>query len=93
MGVPSQDLAQELRWVGAGVREKRGAQHEPGSVLRVWRVGRLGEARLPLAHVPVQTLRQALEPVVHQVMAADGRHGVARRGDLDAKHTHTKQSG
>lgn len=38
---------------------------------------------LPLAHVPVQTLGQAFEPVVHQVVAADGGHWVTGCGDLD----------
>ena len=54
------------------------------SVLRVRGVGGLCQAGLPLADVPVQALGQALEPVVHQVVAADGRHRVAGRRDLDA---------
>jgi len=44
----------------------------------------MGQAGLPLADVPVQALGQALEPVVHQVVAADGRYREAGRGDLDA---------
>lgn len=54
------------------------------SVLRVRRVGGVCQPRLPLPHVPVQALGQALKPVVHQVVAADGGYWVARRSDLDA---------
>lgn len=54
------------------------------SVLRVWRVGGVCQPRLPLPHVPVQALGQALEPVVHQVVAADGGDRVTRCSDLDA---------
>lgn len=60
-------------------------------VFSVWRVGRVRQASLPLAHVPVQALRQALEPIVNQVMATDGGHRVAGCGDLDAaegEHQH-----
>lgn len=52
----------------------------------VFCVGRVRAVRqpcLPLAHVPVQTLGQAFEPVVHQVVAADGGHWVTGCGDLD----------
>lgn len=52
-------------------------------VFRVGGVGHVGEPSLPLADVPVQTLSQTLKPVVHQVVATDGRNGVTRRGDLN----------
>lgn len=35
------------------------------------------EVRLPLPHVPVKTLGQALEPVAHRVSDADGGEWVA----------------
>lgn len=54
------------------------------SVFSVWWVRGVGQASLPFAHVPVQALSQALEPVVDQVVATDGGHRVAGRGDLDA---------
>lgn len=39
---------------------------------------------LLLAHVPVQTLSQAFEPVVHRVAETDGWDREARSGDGDA---------
>lgn len=66
--------------LGASVLVRAGA----ASVLRVRRVGGVCQPRLPLPHVPVQALGQALKPVVHQVVAADGGHWVTRRSDLDA---------
>lgn len=53
-------------------------------VLGVWWVRGVGQASLPFAHVPVQALGQALEPIVNQVVATDGGHRVAGCGDLDA---------
>lgn len=41
------------------------------------------EVVLLLAHVPVQALRQALEPVAHRVPEADGGQGVAGGSDAD----------
>lgn len=52
-------------------------------VFCVWWVWAVRQPCLPLAHVPVQTLGQAFEPVVHQVVAADGGHWVTGCGDLD----------
>lgn len=52
-------------------------------VFGVWWVRAVRQPCLPLAHVPVQTLGQAFEPVVHQVVAADGGHWVTGCGDLD----------
>lgn len=62
-------------------------------VFSVWWVGRVGQASLPLAHVPVQALRQALEPIVNQVMATDGGHRVAGCGDLDAAEGESQHQG
>lgn len=42
------------------------------------------EVDLPLPHVPVQTLGQALEPVVDWVSETDGGDGEAGSGDGDA---------
>lgn len=58
--------------------------HRADSVFCVWWVRHVCWPRLLLTHVPVQTLRQAFKPVVHQVMAADGGHWITRRSDLDA---------
>lgn len=52
-------------------------------VFGVWRVRHIRQSRLPLAHVPVQTLGQAFEPVVYQVMATDGGHRVTGCSNLD----------
>lgn len=44
----------------------------------------LREVGLLLPHIPVQTLRQALEPVAHGVANADGGKRVARGRDANA---------
>lgn len=71
----------------------RSQLHRRLLVFSVWRVGGVGQASLPLAHVPVQALRQALEPVVNQVMATDGGHRVAGGGDLDAAEGERQRQG
>lgn len=45
------------------------------------------QVALLLAHVPVQTLSQAFEPVVDGVAETDGWDGEARCGDGDAAET------
>lgn len=62
-------------------------------VFRVWWVRGVGQASLPFAHVPVQALGQALEPIVNQVVAADGGHRVAGCGDLDAAEDKWQRQG
>lgn len=42
-----------------------------------------------LGSVPVETLRQALEPVAHGVSDADGGERVARGSDADAEEWET----
>lgn len=54
-----------------------------GSALSIGGVGYVHQARLLLADVPVETLGQALEPVIHQVVATDGRHRIAGCGDFN----------
>lgn len=64
-----------------------------GTCAAAWRLALLallftllvGEVRLPLPHVPVKTLGQALEPVAHRVSDADGGEWVAGGGDGDAR--------
>lgn len=53
------------------------------SVFRVWRVRDFGQSGLPLTDVPVQTLSQALKPIVDQIVAANGWHRVTGSGYLD----------
>lgn len=74
-----------LSWKGhAELESKRFSPScSKSSVFCVWRVRDVCQSCLPLAHVPVQTLGQAFEPVVHQVMATDGRHRVTGCSDLD----------
>lgn len=62
-------------------------------VLGVWWVWGVSQASLPFAHVPVQALGQALEPIVNQVVATDGGHRVAGCGDLDAAEDKWQRQG
>lgn len=50
------------------------------------------QVALLLAHVPVQTLSQTFEPVVHWVPETDGWDGVARGGDGDARERRGEMS-
>lgn len=62
-------------------------------VFGVWWVRGVSQASLPFAHVPVQALGQALEPIVNQVVATDGGHRVAGCGDLDAAEDKWQRQG
>lgn len=59
-------------------KKKTRKSGETSELLVLW-----AEVVLLLPHVPVQTLRQALEPVVDRVLETDGRDGEAGSGDGD----------
>lgn len=63
------------------------------SVLCVWGVRGLRQPRLLLAHIPMQTLGQTVEPVVNQVMTTDGGHRVAGGGDLNTDRERRRERG
>lgn len=67
--------------------------HPACLVFGVWWVWGVSQASLPFAHVPVQALGQALEPIVNQVVATDGGHRVAGCGDLDAAEDKWQRQG